>query len=169
MIKLWIFPRKSCQKPGVHPYIAMMTIRDMLTMRTCHDKTTYKAPGVTDWVASFLPYPRHMFPARNFSYDTSSTHTLGALIENLAVWTRFFCVLNFLDEIGFSANAYILKTPNGVSMGGSGLCATPYDLLKVIYLIANDGVWQGKQLLPSGYVRAAKSMQSDPLRQTVLT
>ena len=47
-------------------------------------------------------------------------------------------------------------------MGGSGLCATPYDLLKVIYLIANDGVWQGKQLLPAGYVRAAKSMQSDP-------
>ena len=43
----------------------------------------------------------------------------------------------FLDEIGFSANAYILKDPNGVSMGGSGLCATPYDLLKVIYLIAN--------------------------------
>lgn len=34
----------------------------------------------------------------------------------------------FLDEIGFSANAYILKDPNGVSMGGSGLCATPYDL-----------------------------------------
>lgn len=68
----------------------------------------------------------------------------------------------FLDEIGFSANAYILKDPNGVSMGGSGLCATPYDLLKVIYLIANDGVWQGKQLLPAGYVRAAKSMQSDP-------
>lgn len=65
----------------------------------------------------------------------------------------------FLDEIGFSANAYILKDPNGVSMGGSGLCATPYDLLKVIYLIANDGVWQGKQLLPAGYVRAAKSMQ----------
>ena len=41
------FPEKL-PKPGVHPYIAMMTIRDMLTMRTCHDKTTYKAPGVTD-------------------------------------------------------------------------------------------------------------------------
>jgi len=156
------FPEKL-PNPGVHPYIAMMTIRDMLTMRTCHDKTTYKAPGVTDWVASFFTVPPTHVPGTNFSYDTSSTHTLGALIEKLSGMDLLsYLRFKFLDEIGFSANAYILKDPNGVSMGGSGLCATPYDLLKVIYLIANDGVWQGKQLLPAGYVRAAKSMQSDP-------
>lgn len=26
----------------------------MLTMRTCHDSTTYKTTGITDWVGSFF-------------------------------------------------------------------------------------------------------------------
>ena len=95
-------------------------------MRTCHDKTTYKAPGVTDWVASFFTVPPTHVPGTNFSYDTSSTHTLGALIEKLSGMDLLsYLRFKFLDEIGFSANAYILKDPNGVSMGGSGLCATP--------------------------------------------
>ena len=39
-------------KEGAYEYTSMLTIRDMLTMRTCHDKTTYKGEGVTDWVGS---------------------------------------------------------------------------------------------------------------------
>ena len=70
--------------------------------------------------------------------------------------------VKFLNELGFSKDAYILKDPYGVPLGGSGLCATPYDILKVIYLIANDGKMNGKQLLPAEYIKAAKTKQSDP-------
>lgn len=156
------FPEKLPPE-GAHPYLAMLTIREMLAMTTCHDKTTYKAPGTTDWVKSFFTVlPTHV-PGTNFSYDTSSTHTLGALIEKLSGMELLaYLRVKFLDEIGFSKDAFVLKDPNGVSMGGSGLCATPYDILKVIYLIANDGVWNGRQLLPADYIRSAKKMHSDP-------
>ena len=33
---------------GAYDYMKMLTIRDMLTMRTCHDSTTYKTAGITD-------------------------------------------------------------------------------------------------------------------------
>ena len=39
---------------GAYDYMKMLTIRDMLTMRTCHDSTTYKTAGITDWVGSFF-------------------------------------------------------------------------------------------------------------------
>lgn len=156
------FPEKL-PKEGPHPYLAMLTIKDMLAMTTCHDKTTYKAPGTTDWVESFFTVTPSHVPGTNFAYDTSSTHTLGALIEKLSGMELLdYLRIKFLDEIGFSKDAFILKDPNGVSMGGSGLCATPYDILKVIYLIAHDGVWNGKQLLPAEYIRSAKMMHSDP-------
>ena len=39
------FPEKQPES-GTYKYTAMLTIRDMLKMKTCHTKTTYKNPGV---------------------------------------------------------------------------------------------------------------------------
>ncbi len=156
------FPEKQ-PKEGAYEYTKMLTIREMLAMTTCHDKTTYKATGVTDWVGSFFTTKPNHVPGTNFSYDTSSTHVLGALVEKLTGmelldYLRSKC----LDAMGCSKDSFILKDPNGVSMGGSGLCATPYDILKMIYLVAHDGNWNGEQLLPKDYVIAAKQKHSDP-------
>ena len=156
------FPEKL-PEGGAYPYTAMLTIREMLAMTTCHDKTTYKAAGVNDWVGSFFTTKPNHVPGTNFAYDTSSTHVLGALIEKLSGMELIeYLRVKFLDEIGFSKDAYVLKDPYGVSMGGSGLCATPYDILKVIYIIANDGKYHGKQLLPEKYIKSAKTKHSDP-------
>ncbi len=156
------FPEKQPEN-GPYKYTAMMTIRDMLAMTTCHNQTTYKAPGVTDWVGSFFTVPPTHVPGTNFSYDTSSTHTLCALVEKLTGMELLdYLRCRCLDDMDFSKDAYVLKDPNGVSLGGSGLCATPMDILKFIVLIANDGKWNGKQLLPAEYVRSAKHKHSDP-------
>lgn len=97
----------------------MLTIRDMLTMRTCHDKTTYKGEGVTDWVGSFFTTKPVHAPGTQFSYDTSSTHVLGALIERLSGMNLLeYLRKSFLDEIGFSKEAFIIDDPYGVPMGG---------------------------------------------------
>ena len=55
------FPEKQPES-GTYKYTAMLTIRDMLKMKTCHTKTTYKNPGVTDWVGSFFTTKPTLFP-----------------------------------------------------------------------------------------------------------
>ena len=40
--------QEKLPKDGAYPYTAMLTIKDMLIMRTCHNETTFKAKGVTD-------------------------------------------------------------------------------------------------------------------------
>lgn len=155
------FPEKL-PKEGVHPYIAQITIRDMLRMATAHGKTTYKQLETEDWVSTFfLVTPSHL-PGTVFSYDTSATHTLAALVEKLS-GKELLAYLRekVLDEIGFSSDAYCIKDPMGVSMGGSGMMASSYDMLRVMYLISQGGKWQGKQLLPEWYLKEATKKQID--------
>ena len=65
-----------------------------------------------------------------------------------------------LNEIGFSKDAYFIRDPFGVSMGGSGLMARPLDLLKVGLLLLNRGkTEEGKPLLPENYLKEACSFQ----------
>lgn len=155
------FPEKLPDTP-LSPYLYRMTIRDMLKMSTCHSSTTYKAPGCTDWVGSFFTTPPSHKCGSVFSYDTSSTHTLCALVEKLTGNKMLdYLRIKFLDEIGFSKEAYVLCAPGGESLGGSGLMATPMDLLKFMYVISKGGRFNNRQLLPEKYIKTATTRQID--------
>lgn len=155
------FPEKQPQQ-GAFPYTAMLTIKDMLEMKTCHTKTTYKSAGTTDWVGSFFTTPPSHVPGTSFAYDTSSTHVLGALVEKLSGmklldYMRSKC----LDDLGFSKASYILTDPCGVSLGGSGLCATSRDLLILMMLVAGNGNVNGIQYIPHNFMQDARKKHSD--------
>ena len=155
------FPEKL-PEGELSPYLSEMTIKDMLRMATCHQMTTYKLPGVTDWVGSFFTTPPSHVPGTSFSYDTSSAHTLCALVEKLTGKKMLdYLRVKFLDDIGFSKEAYVMEAPGGESLGGSGLVSTSMDLLKFIYTISKNGNVNGKQLLPEEYVKAATACQID--------
>jgi CubicO group peptidase (beta-lactamase class C family) len=149
----------------VHPWIAEMTIRDMLMMRTCHASTTYKLDLTKDWVESFFTTaPTH--PAgRIFHYDTSSAHTLCALCERLSGMPMLDYIKAKLPELNLSEESYMLKDPSGVSIGGSGLVATSMDLMKFGYFLLHGGKLEGRQALSPSYLQEALS----PLTATCVT
>lgn len=154
------FPEKLPE--NVHPYIRAITIRNMLTMRTAHSRTTYKLAGCTDWVGSFFTTQPDHYPGTFFAYDTSSTHVLAALVEKLSGMELLdYLREKFLDDIGFSKAAYCLKDPMGVSMGGSGLMAKPMDIMRVMYLVLKGGAYGGRQYLPKEYLELATAGWSD--------
>lgn len=150
---------------NTHPWILEMTIRDMLMMRTCHAATTYKINMQSDWVESFFTVsPTH--PAgKLFHYDTSSAHTLCALVEKLAGTDMLSYLKEKLKPLGLSEESYMIKDPFGVSMGGSGLVAKPMDILKFGYLLMHEGAIPVSgiscdetdkiQLVPAEYIRQA--------------
>ncbi len=156
------FPDKLPEK--VHPWIARLTIRDMLKMQTCHSAATYKSHPERDWVESFFTTKPSHPPGTVFNYDTSSSHTLCALAERLAGKPMLDYLRDrFLNQIGFSREAYMIKDPFGISMGGSGLMATSMDLLRFALAVMNGGTPDGKELLPKGYLKEALSHQTDTL------
>ena len=108
----------------VHPWLAAQTVRDLLTMSTAHTRTTYTRND-PDWVWTFFNNPPSHPPGSIFSYDTSATVVLNAIVERLA-GKPFLDYMRprFLDRIGFSPDAFCIRTPEGISWGGSGVICT---------------------------------------------
>lgn len=156
-------------KEGVHPYIKQTTIKNMLMMETPHKSTTYKRYNSDDWVKSFFDVDPSYAPGTIFSYDTSSTHVLSALVERVSNKSLIdYLREKILDYLNFSIESEFLKDPMGVSQGGSGLICSISDLAKVAYLCTNNGVYKGRQLIPLDYLKEATSKQTDTSMQLVV-
>lgn len=144
---------------GFHPWLEAMTIRHMLTMKTCHTSTTYKINSDKNWVESFFITPPTHRSGQIFVYDTSSSHTLAALVKKVSGKG----VLDYLREkclgsMGGSEDAYIVTDPFGAEMGGSGLLARPMDLLKLgRYLL--DTLKTGNSVF-AGFLKEAVDFQT---------
>ena len=156
------FPEYVPNTCEAHPWLLATTIRDMLSMRSCHASTTYdKFSSKTDWVKSFFTVAPTHKPGTVFHYDTSATHTLCALVEKLTGMKMLDYLRNkVLNEIGFSKEAYCLTDGFGVSMGGSGLMATSRDLMLFALLILHNGNLNGKQYILADYIKEATSFQT---------
>ena len=153
------FPDKLPAK--LHPWVAGSTVRDLLTMATAHSTTSYTRDDA-DWVWTFFnKVPSHP-PGTIFAYDTAATVVLTALVEQLA-GKPFLDYMRprFLDRIGFSADAWCVRTPEGGSWGGSGVICTLRDMASVDLACLNGGLWGAERVLPEAYVRAATAKQID--------
>lgn len=142
----------------VYPWCAEMTIKDMLSMRTCYGSTTYKIYDSEDWTKSFFRVEPDHIPGTVFSYDTSSSHTLAALVEKLTGKKMLdYLREKALRELGFSEEAYIMPDAVGVSQGGSGMMSTLRDVACAAYLCNHYGWLEDRELLPEAYIRKAAS------------
>jgi hypothetical protein len=90
----------------------------------------------TNWVESFFTTPPDHRPGMIFKYDTSSAHTMAALVKKVTGKDILDYLREvYLDALGFSEEAHVLKDPFGCEIGGSGLVCTTEDLLKVARLL----------------------------------
>lgn len=141
---------------SLHPWCQELTIRDLLSMRTCFEKTTYKQEVNNDWTSTFFHVKPNHVPSTVFSYDTSASHVLAALVEKITGKEMLDYMRDqFLNEIGFGNDAYIIKDPVGTSQGGTGLMCTLRDLARVAFLCNQQGFINGKEIYPSAYLSEA--------------
>lgn len=146
---------------NLHPYLAQATIRDLLMMAAPHTGTTYTQYD-PNWVDTFFQKKPSHPPGMIFRYDTSATVILNTIVEKIS-GTPFLEYMRdkLLDPLGFSKDAWCVKTPEGTSWGGSGVICTLRDMAKVAYVCMNNGRWNGEQLISEEYIREATSKQID--------
>ena len=145
----------------VHPYIAAMTVRDLLLMATPYTYTTYDDKDA-NWVWTFLNRKPSHPPGTIFNYDTSGTVMLNGIVEKLTGMELMdYLRPRLFDPIGISDNARAIQRPEGGAWGGSGLLCSTHDLAKFALVLLNGGKHNGKQLIPEWYVREATSALID--------
>jgi CubicO group peptidase (beta-lactamase class C family) len=103
--------------------------------------------------------PRAAEPGSRWNYSTGETHVVGALLR-AAIDQPLADYLSekIWSKVGMESDAtWWLESPDGLEVGGSGLSATLRDYARFGLFLLRDGVVNGEQVLPDGWVEEAGS------------
>ena len=147
------------------------TIKDMLVMETgMHNQIWWFDKGYKDRTEAYFKKDGDKIPGTIFTYDSPGSFMLGAIVEKVT-GKPFMEYLKekALSELGFSEDAYCLKTPGGYSFGDSGVMCTARDLLIFARFVMNKGNVGGKQYMSRAYLEEATKKQVSNANTTSVT
>ena len=164
---LKFFPDEAPANPGKN--LQSMRVRDLLRMcsgQRDEDLRLFPFRSQADLVRIFLEMPVPDKPGSHFVYNTPATYMLSAIVQKVTGQT----VLDYLrprlfDPLGIP-NPTWEASAQGIPFGGFGLSLRTEEIARFGQLYLQKGRWLGRQLVPSGWVDAATSLQasngSDP-------
>ena len=90
-----------------------------------------------------------------FRYDAYGTYMLSALVNKITGKTVVEYLMPKLFEPLGIKEPYYIKDNLGISIGYTGMRLRLHDLAKVGLTYLNGGMWEGKQIIPSEWVKLA--------------
>ncbi|MGM9653121.1 MAG: serine hydrolase domain-containing protein [Eubacteriales bacterium] len=148
---------------GAPGRLSRMTIRHLLTMTTGHAEDTLSLlmENRDTPERAFFDAPLPYEPGTHFAYDSGASYMLSAILhaatgEDLLAYLRprLFAPLGITDVSW-------MRTPGGLRGGGWGLYVSLADMLKFGILYLQEGVYEGRRILPAAWVHAATARQTD--------
>jgi CubicO group peptidase (beta-lactamase class C family) len=150
----------------VDPRLHRATLDDLLTMRSgieWHEQdrplddtnTTVQLEKSQDWIAFTLSQPMDADPGTKWAYNSGGSQLMSGIIRTAT--GRFIDVYanDWLFKPLGIRDFHWKKTPTGHPDTEGGLYLSPDDLARIGYLYLHDGVWNGKRILPAGWVKNA--------------
>jgi len=130
------------------------------------DKNYYAYASSADWLEYALKTPLINKPGEQFAYNTGLPHFLSAIITNTSkMSTLDFANQYLFSQIGISVDKWEMDQ-HGYYGGGAGLYMKPEDMARFGYLYLNNGLWDGKQIIPKEWVSEStkKHIEADTKR-----
>ncbi|HEY7297098.1 MAG TPA: serine hydrolase [Xanthobacteraceae bacterium] len=114
----------------------------------------YKSPDRTEFV---LNQPMSSTPGTKFYYNSGNPYVLSALITKKTGQSAFdFAKKELFAPLGIKSAQWGRVDAQGVTDGEAGLFLSPHDMARVGYLYLHNGIWDGKQIIPSSWVDRVK-------------
>jgi len=144
-----------------------MTLRDLLTMTAGiewdESSVPYTDPAndcarmeqSRDWIQYVLDQPMAEEPGSRWVYNSGATQLLSYILKvATGREAHQFAADELFGPLGI--RRYHWKTtPLGLADTEGGLYLTSRDLAKIGFLYLHDGVWDGRRILPEGWVAAS--------------
>lgn len=147
----------ECQNLPMDARAAKITLRDVLTMSTGHERDTVGDmcnSENTSWPEIFFTRKMAYMPGERFVYNSGGTYMLSEVIsrvtgKSLRIWLqeKLFAPLGITD-VSWDIHG-------DVNTGAWGLLIAPRDLCKVGLLYLNKGVWNGQRILSEAWIQEA--------------
>ena len=136
--------------------LAQVTLRHLLTMSSgLEPKSDTRLLRTQDWVKRALSCRVDHEPGTHFDYNTTGTYLISAMVQKVTGQTvRDYLMPRLFDKLGIIKPQWEV-CPMGITAGGYGLHLSCQDIAKFGQLLLQDGVWNGEQVLPAGWVKQA--------------
>jgi CubicO group peptidase (beta-lactamase class C family) len=138
--------------------MSIMTVKDLLTMSTGQDTEPRRGQN-DDWVRSFLAKAPVSKPGTVFKYNNTASFMLSAIVQQVTGETLFdYLQPRIFKPLEMKGIDWDLN-PQGINLGMIGLRLRTEDMAKFGQLLLQQGVWNGKQLIPKEWVNEATSFK----------
>ena len=141
--------------PNIDPRKYEITIRNLLMMRMGidHDQNLYhQISNSSNWIKTTIELPLIYEPGARFCYNTFQTHLLSAIITKASGMSTFeFANKNLLEKLNVNCAEW-WQDPQGYYFGGNSMHFTPRDMARLGYLYMQNGMLDGKQVVPAEWV-----------------
>jgi CubicO group peptidase (beta-lactamase class C family) len=143
-----------------------MTIKHLLTMTdglAWNEAVAYNDPRNTtgaleasyDWITFTIDQPMAAEPGTRWNYNSGASELLAHIFRKATnVDIEEYAARHLFAPLGIE-RWYWKRTPAGVVDTEGGLYLEARDLAKIWYLFTRDGVWDGKQIVSTDWVRAS--------------
>lgn len=138
------------------------TLENLLTMThgwECND--LYNLSCLSDmscgggWVLLIIDLPTSKVPGTHFGYCNGAAFLLSAILQEQTGINAFsFAEKNLFAPLGIS-DVHWPSNPQGITVGYNGLHMRPRDMAKIGYLYLNNGLWDGKRIISSQWIKAS--------------
>lgn len=131
-------------RSGMLPQSPEMSIEHILNRAYLH-------PRHDDILINEYPFVDE--PGSRYEYSNATSELVALLIER-ATGLRYaqFLSQHVLQPIGASGGTVWVNRPGGLAHSGCCLMLTAESWIRLGVLLMEDGRWQGRRLLPAGYV-----------------
>mgnify|MGYP001817960322 CR=1 FL=1 len=163
---------------GADEQVESLTIEHLLTMRhgwECDDwdpasRTYYENDHPldrSDLVESILYFPMESSPGTSFSYCTSGTYVLNAMLTKVTgMELSNFAEQYLFEPLGIESATWIPFSGGWAEIGGVQ-SMRPRDLAKIGLLVLQNGNWNGEQIISEDWIRLStqEHVSLDPGQQ----
>jgi CubicO group peptidase (beta-lactamase class C family) len=150
------------REENADPYLAGMTIENLLTMSAGYKDILAPAPGTSrDWVREFFNRKIANTPGSVFLYNSGCAHVLSAVMQTATGRTLFeYAREKLFTPLGIDS-VYWLSDSTGRSIGNSWMKLRPVDMAKFGCLFLNRGMWNGRRIVPEEWVAQSTARRMD--------
>jgi CubicO group peptidase (beta-lactamase class C family) len=122
------------------------------------DETVIRMYQAQDRTAFVLNQPMSSAPGTKFYYNSGNPYVLSALITRKTGQSAFnFAKKELFGPLGITSAKWGAVDAQGVTDGEAGLSLAPHDMARFGYLYLHNGIWEGKQIIPSSWVDQARA------------